>query len=455
MSFDLPSLPQGWSYVPLEQLTQKNSITYGVVQPGSHVGHGVPIVRVNNFKDCRIELSEFMRIEPEIESKYGRTRLQGGEVLLTLVGSVGQVAVVPGTLKGFNVARAVAVIHPQHVEPNWLAICLRSPLSQHLLSSRANTTVQTTINLKDLRALPIPMAPECERGKIIELIGSLDDRVSLLRDTNTTLEAIGQALFKSWFVDFDPVHSKAAGLDPEGIDPETAALFPDSFEESPVGLVPKGWSVDRADCWLSVLETGRRPKGGVAGVIEGVPSIGAESIVRIGEFDYSKTKYVSTEFFDKMKSGGVQSHDVLLYKDGGKPGVFLPRVSIFGDGFPFEKCGINEHVFRIRLKEPFNQVFLYYWLWSDAVMHELKHRGGKAAIPGINQADVKELNLLVPDTHALKRFNEITSPLISKIFSNSKQARTLTQLRDSLLPRLISGQLTLPEVEEQIEAVCA
>ncbi|AZP70695.1 restriction endonuclease subunit S [Pseudomonas poae] len=189
--------------------------------------------------------------------------------------------------------------------------------------------------------------------------------------------------------------------------------------------------------------------------MDGVPSIGAESIVRIGEFDYSKTKYVSAEFFEKMKSGGLQTHDVLLYKDGGKPGVFLPRVSMFGNGFPFEKCGINEHVFRMRLKEPFSQAFLYYWLWSDAVMHELKHRGGKAAIPGINQSDVKELKLLVPSKHVLMRFDEITSPLVSTIFSNSKQARTLTQLRDTLLPRLISGQMRLSEAEAQIEEVCA
>ena len=88
-------------------------------------------------------------------------------------------------------------------------------------------------------------------------------------------------------------------------------------------------------------------------------------------------------------------------------------------------------------------------------MHELRHRGGKAAIPGINQTDVKELKLLVPDKHVLMRFDEITSPLINTIFSNSKQAQTLTQLRDTLLPRLISGQLRLPEAEAQLEAVCA
>jgi len=186
----------------------------------------------------------------------------------------------------------------------------------------------------------------------------------------------------------------------------------------------------------------------------GVPSIGAESIVRMGEFDYGKTKFVSHEFFQKMKSGALESHDVLLYKDGGKPGVFLPRVSMFGDGFPFETCGINEHVFRIRLKRPFGQVFLYFWLWSDAVMHELKHRGGKAAIPGINQADVKEQRIAVPDSTILARYEEVTSPLVSAVFKNAKQIRTLASLRDTLLPRLISGQLRLPDAEDAIaEAV--
>lgn len=88
-------------------------------------------------------------------------------------------------------------------------------------------------------------------------------------------------------------------------------------------------------------------------------------------------------------------------------------------------------------------------------MHELKHRGGKAAIPGINQSDVKELKILVPNENILIGFDELSSPLINKIFSNSKQARTLTQLRDTLLPRLISGQLRLPEAEVMFEEVCA
>ena len=201
----------------------------------------------------RLDLSDVIRISPEVEAKYARTRLSGGEVLLTLVGSVGQVAEVPNTCAGFNVARAIGVVKPANgIDAKWIAICLRSPLSQYLLGSRANTTVQTTINLKDVRALPIPIPPPAERHRIAEFVSALDDRIALLRETNATLEAIAQALFKSWFVDFDPVCAKQQGLTPAGLDEATAALFPDSFEESALGSVPKGWSVqavgDAVEC---------------------------------------------------------------------------------------------------------------------------------------------------------------------------------------------------------------
>lgn len=351
---------------------------------------------------------------------------------------------------------------------------------QRIAESRSGTFPQITF--ESIAHYPIPVPPKEDQENLAKFLDEIDDRITLLRETNATLEAIAQALFKSWFVDFDPVHANkavaqdeartapasdsAASRPPQAntaphantpnqvaLDPATAALFSNSFQDSELGLIPEGWRVELAEKWLSVLETGRRPKGGVAGILNGVPSIGAESITRIGEFDYGKTKYVTAEFFEKMKSGELQSHDVLLYKDGGKPGVFLPRVSMFGDDFPFKRCGINEHVFRVRLKEPFCQAFLYYWLWSDAVMHELKHRGGKAAIPGINQADVKELKLIIPDESVLEKFDDLTAPLVGKIFANAKRAQTLTQLRDTILPRLISGQLRLPDAEAMLKRV--
>jgi type I restriction enzyme S subunit len=136
------------------------------------------------------------------------------------------------------------------------------------------------------------------------------------------------ALFQSWFVDFDPVRAKLDGRPPPNLAPATAALFPAHFEESSIGKKPVGWEVTTLDKTLAVLETGGRPKGGVGGITSGVPSIGAESIVGIGHFDFGKTKFVPVEFFESMKKGHVESHDVLLYKDGGRPGEYEPHIRI-------------------------------------------------------------------------------------------------------------------------------
>ena len=332
----------------------------------------------------------------------------------------------------------------------------RSPTGRNLIEEIVEQGAGASgIRASDLVKLLVPFPNKKFQDSIADILSMLDDRITLLRETNSTLEAIAQALFKSWFVNFDPVRAKMEGRQPEGIDDATAALFSNSFEHSELGELPAGWKVQLLENFLDVLETGRRPKGGVSAIESGVPSIGAESILKIGEFDYKKLKFVSIDFFEKMKSGKLQSRDVLLYKDGGKPGVFLPRVSMFGDGFPFDLCGINEHVFRLRIKKPFGQTFLYFWLWSDSVMHELKHRGGKAAIPGINQSDVKELKIAIPNREILDRFEAITEPIVTRLLANSKSIKTLSDIRDTLLPRFFSGQLKLSDAEEQIEAAAA
>ena len=414
---------------------------------------GKLLVTSKNVKDGRLLLdSAYLISEEDYVEINRRSKVDQWDLLLTMIGTVGEICIVEQASPIFAIKNVGLLKCGSELRAKWLYYFLRSPQGQQLIEQRKKGSTQQYISLTEIRNFPVSYPTnETDMRGVVSVLSALDDRITLLRETNATLEAIAQALFKSWFVDFDPVRVKAEGLEPQAMDAPTAALFPDSLEESELGSVPQGWVVEKLEGWLSVLETGRRPKGGVSGIVSGVPSIGAESIVRIGQFDYSKTKYVSDEFFEKMKSGALESNDVLLYKDGGKPGVFLPRVSMFGDGYPFEKCGINEHVFRIRLKVPFNQPFLYFWLWSDAVMHELKHRGGKAAIPGINQSDVKDQKISVPDAAVLHRFDELASPMVSKILANAKQAQTLTQLRDTLLPRLISGQLRLPDTEQAVE----
>ena len=435
MSFDLPELPTGWEFAALETCAIPGSISYGVVQPGAPVADGVAIIRVNNFKGMRLDLSEVMRIGIGIEAKYGRTRLVGGEVLLTLVGSVGQVAVVPKVCAGFNVARAVGVIRPAgEIDAQWIAICLRAPLSQHLLATRANTTVQTTINLKDVRALPIPIPPRVERRQIAEFLSALDDRIALLRETNATLEAIAQALFKSWFVDFDPVRAKSQGLAPEGMDEATAALFPDGFEESALGLVPKGWRA-AALCDAFEINPLRSLKKGFA-----APYLDMASVATSG---HCVARPVQREFGSgtKFRNGDTLLARITPCLENGK--------SAFVDFLAEGQVGWGSTEFIVlHPKAPLPE-YLGYLLCRHAAFREyaIHSMSGTSGRQRVQNDVLARYMLAIPVDAVTKAFTEVVAPVQRAIAANHAQAQTLATLRDTLLPRLISGQLRLPEAE--------
>jgi len=164
-------------------------------------------------------------------------------------------------------------------------------------------------------------------------------------------------------------------------------------------------------------------------------------------FDYSKTKYVPEDFYAGMSKGRIRSRDVLLYKDGGRPGEFEPHVTLFGDGFPFDECAINEHVYRLRAKDDFGQALLYFWLSSDLTMAEMRIKGTGVAIPGLNSTQAKSLTALLPACKVARAFDALAEPSVARILSVCNQSRTLAVLRDTLLPKLISGELRVPDAE--------
>ena len=167
--------------------------------------------------------------------------------------------------------------------------------------------------------------PDLEtQQQIAKVLSSLDDKIELNTQINHNLEEQAKAIFKSWFVDFEP-------------------FADDVFtNEDPVEH-PASLSMVQIANIEHILETGKRPKGGA--VKSGIPSIGAENVKKLGVFDYSSGKFIPREFADSMKRGKINGYELLIYKDGGKPGTFIPHFSMFGEGYPYEECYINDHVF--------------------------------------------------------------------------------------------------------------
>lgn len=414
----------------------------------SYKGGRTALIRSQNVYNEGFVRGGLVYISDEQASELRNVIVEPGDVLLNITGdSVARCCIVDSSILPARVNQHVAIVRAERdvLDARYLRYLLVQPLMQaHLLSLASAGATRNALTKGMLESLVIEVPPLPEQRAIAHVLGTLDDKVELNRKMSDTLEELARTLFKSWLVDFDPVHAKAAGKKPFGMDDATAALFPDSFEDSELGPIPRGWRVGTLGEVISELEVGKRPKGGVKGIDHGVPSIGAESIKRVGEFDFSKTKYVPLDFFEAMGRGYVQSRDVLLYKDGGRPGEFEPHVSMFGDGFPFERCCINEHVYRIRANEHYSQNLLYFALSSDATMHEMRMKGGGVAVPGLNSTAARSLLMTVPPSAIVRAFDDVVEPMIARILLCSKESRTLAELRDTLLPKLLSGELRVP-----------
>jgi type I restriction enzyme, S subunit len=450
-------IPHEWEYAPLGTVCQRGG---GDVQTGpfgsqlhasDYVTSGIPSIMPQNIGDNRIIEKGIARIRPEDAKRLSRYLVRKGDIVYSRRGDVERRALVrdheDGWLCGTGCLRVR--LGEKGVDPRYASFYLGHPCVQEWVSRHAHGATMPNLNTSILAACPFVIPPPSAQSAIAHILGTLDDKIELNRRMNETLEAMVRALFKSWFIDFDPVRAKVEGRDP-GLPKEIADLFLDRFEDSDLGEIPEGWKLDVLENHLAELEVGNRPKGGVSGFAKGVPSIGAESIVGLGLFDYSKTKYVPQEFYDALPRGHIKNRDVLLYKDGGRPGEFEPHVTMFGEGFPFSTCAINEHVYRLRAKPPAGQCYLFLWLSSDLAMDEMRVKGTGVAIPGLNSTQLKSLTFLVPPLELARAFDLIVECWIARVFANCRESHSLSILRDALLPKLISGEIRVTDAERFI-----
>lgn len=417
-------------------------------------GSGPIFLRAGHVSETHIDFDGVDHFRVELAEKVRPKMAKVGDTIVTTKGnSTGRTSYVGPRMPPFVYSPHLSYwrsLDEGRLVGRFIRYWSQSPEFKRQLSGmKASTDMAPYLSLTDQRRLQVTLPPIATQRRIAHILGTLDDRIELNRRMNRTLEGMAAALFKSWFIDFDPVRAKAEGRDP-ALPKHLADLFPNTFQDSPLGPIPEGWEVGVLSDVLVELETGGRPRGGVSKYKTGIPSIGAESITGLGLFNYGKTKFVPKEFFDKMRRGHVKNRDVLLYKDGGRPGQFEPHVTMFGEGFPFELCAINEHVYRMQAKKTFGQNMLFFSLSSPLVMEEMRVKGTGVAIPGLNSTQVKSLTTLIPPEAIVQAFDSMAGPHITRILANCTQSRTLGRLRDTLLPKLLSGEID-ESVLEQVE----
>lgn len=287
-------------------------------------------------------------------------------------------------------------------------------------------TTIPSLRTETLNRLEFDIPSLVEQETILSCLNPIDEKIALNNAINNNLEQQAKTLFKSWFVDFEP--------------------FDESFVDSPIGTkIPHSLQMVQIGSLSHILETGKRPKGGA--VATGVPSIGAENVKRLGEVNFASAKYIPVEFAQKMDKGKVHGYELMLYKDGGKPGTFIPHFSMFGEGFPYDDFYINEHVFKLDFGDKGFNEFCYFYLQTDYPYNWLANNGGKAAVPGINQQDVNSIWIYHPDNPIVKEYCKWVQPIFTTILRNCSQNVKLSQLRDALLPKLMSGELDVSDIE--------
>ncbi len=417
-------LPDDWDVVTLGDLfTADRGIAVGVMYPGDHVSDGVPLIKAGDLNGSVINPHPDFRISKEKHHEYRRTALEGGELLMTLVGNVGQCAVVPPHMAGWNTARAVAVMRlVDPSETHFVQQCLLSRPLQHLMEVWCNTTVQATLNLKEIRQLPLPWPPKKSRDLIAAFGKALDDKIELNRRMDATLEAMARALFQSWFVDFDPVRAKLDGRKPLGMDAQTAALFPDLLEDSPLGHIPKKWVAGTLVEGFNIT-MGQSPPGHTYNETgNGLPFYQGRT-----DFGFRFPKH---RIFCSAPTRYAKRGDTLV----------SVRAPVGDINMASEECCIGRGVAAVIHKSGATS-FTYHSmsnLYPDFAQFEAEG----TVFGSINKDSFQKLRFVIPPDEIVAAYERQAGPLDVQIRILENESRTLATLRDTLLPKLLSGELS-------------
>lgn len=319
------------------------------------------------------------------------------------------------------------------LDPDFLHYVTKSSYWQQWVAAAGVGSVRVRIYYRELASLPLRLPPIEEQREIARILGLLDSTMELNRRMNETLEAMARALFKSWFVDFDPVRAKADGRDP-GVPQPIADLFPDRFEESEAGKIPAGWRV-------MGLDEIARFVNGLA--LQKFPPTAGRSlpVIKIAQLRSGNTNGADAASADLDPDFIVEDGDVLFSWSGSLECVLWTG----GRG------ALNQHLFKVT-SSGYPKWFYYFWIHEHLDAFRAVAAGKATTMGHIQRHHLTDAKAVVPPSAVLATLDLKIEPLMESIWRRGVQSRTLAANRDALLPKLISGELRVPQAEGLLQA---
>ncbi|MEZ5546120.1 MAG: restriction endonuclease subunit S [Lysobacteraceae bacterium] len=411
-----------WPSVPLSEIAKLRS---GFpFKSASWIDYGVPVIKIGNVKDGRIVKDGCGFVSEKVAATVPEWITKDGDILIAMTGYVGEVAVVQAGER-YLINQRVGrfdFLNDSPVFPRFLFYYLRLPETRAYVEDLARGSAQPNLSASDAARLMVPAPPIEEQHAIAETLGALDDRIDNLRQTNATLEAIAAALFKSWFVDFDGVAEA-------------------DMQESELGLIPKGWWVaDLADC-VDFKEGPGIRNWQYTNTDEGIRFINIRCI-QDGDLHLETANRITEEEANgKYAHFHLQPWDIVVSTSG-----TLGRSAIVrAEHLPLV---LNTSVIRFRPiegKTAFS--YLYQYLNGSEFLEKLESMASGSVQKNFGPMHLKQIKIALPPIEMVRSYEDVARPIYEQIIGNRSQSRTLAQLRDTLLPKLLSGELRVKETQ--------
>lgn len=419
-------LPDGWRTLPLEECMAA-IIDYRGKTP-TKTTFGVPLVTAKIVKGGRIEPAEEFIAESDYEPWMRRGMPEKGDVVMTTEAPLGEVA----RLDGRKVALAQRVItlrgKPGLLDNGYLRYLLQSTPVQDELKARATGTTVLGIKQSELRKVRLTLPSLPEQKSIGHILAKLDDKIEVNRQMNSTLEGMARALFQSWFMDFDPVRRNIVGRNSRPED----SLFPDSFEDSLIGEIPKGWKSAKVSEICKNIFSGGTPRTSEVTYWDGEFPWLSSGETR-NSFIIETEKTITQLGIDKSSTRLARKGCVVIASAG--QGHTRGQTSLLA----FDSY-INQSVVALAANNAVaSDLFLYFDL--SRRYEEFRQLSDSHSSRGsLTTKLLGGVQVVLPAKDAIQKFDSIVSPLVAKIIANLQQSRALAILRDTLLPALLSGR---------------